>query len=175
MQQRIRTTALAALLALGAVHQAAQAQFLDSSGVRAVPTYEAVGLYWSSPSGANSSSGCEVKFRPVGGSTWTQGLALWYDSSRGECRGSLVSLMPGTQYEAQLNLPGQAASKSITFTTWANAKPVAQTIKVASGFYSGLVRRRSHEDCFGLGRAQVKVFGRDPSGFRLVPGQDGAA
>src|SRR3954466_10844032 len=113
MKQRIRTTTATVLFALAAAHGTASAQALDSSGVRAVPTYEAVGLYWSSPSGANSSTGCEVKFRPVGGSAWTQGLALWYDSSRSECRGSLVNLTPGTQYEAQLNLPGQAASKGI--------------------------------------------------------------
>src|SRR4051812_48168529 len=114
MQSPIRTTTTAVLLAFAAAHGAAQAQSLDSSGVRAVPTYEAVGLYWSNPAGANSSTGCEVKFRPAGGSTWTQGLALWYDSSSSQCRGSLVNLTPGTQYEAQLNLPGQPAAKGIT-------------------------------------------------------------
>ena len=39
----------------------ARAQTLDSTNVRAVPTYESVGLYWSTP-GA-SSAGCEVKYR----------------------------------------------------------------------------------------------------------------
>ena len=133
MRTHIKTTALSIFFATVAAQSVAQAQSLDSSGVTAVPTYEAVGLYWSSPAGATASAGCEVKFRVAGASTWTQGLAMVYDSSKGECRGSLVNLTENTSYEAQLNLPGQAPTKSITFTTWANTKPVAQTIKVASG------------------------------------------
>src|SRR5258705_137164 len=108
------------------------AHAIDSNGVRAVPTYEAAGLYWSN-AGANSQSGCEVKFRKSGDANWSQGLAMWFDSSNGECRGSIVGLTNATTYEAQMNLPGQAAAKSVTFTTWSNAKPVANTVKVASG------------------------------------------
>ena len=117
------------LLGLAAVHAPASAQSLDSSGVRAVPTYEAVGLYWSNPATA---SDCSVQFRKQGASEWTAGLNLWYDASKGECRGSLVNLTPGTAYEAQLGANG-AFSKAITFTTWSNSLPVAQTIKVPSG------------------------------------------
>jgi len=133
MRTQIKTTALSIFFAAAAAQGLAQAQTLDSSGVAAVPTYEAVGLYWNGPAGATASGGCEVKFRVAGASAWTQGLAMVYDSSKSQCRGSLVGLTQNTSYEAQLNLPGQAATKSITFTTWANAKPVAQTIKVASG------------------------------------------
>ena len=125
-------TTVASLLCAAAALQA-QAQSLDSTNVNAVPTYEAVGLYWSSPAGATASGGCEVKFRVSGASAWTQGLTMVYDSSANQCRGSLVNLAAGTTYEAQLNLPGQAAAKSVTFTTWSNTKPVSQTIKVASG------------------------------------------
>src|SRR6478672_1728915 len=126
MRTQIKTTALSIFLATAAAHTVAQT--LDSSGVSAVPTYEAVGLYWNSPAGATASGGCEVKFRVAGSSAWTQGLAMVYDATNTQCRGSLVSLTENTTYEAQLNLPGQAATKSITFTTWANAKPVGQTI-----------------------------------------------
>src|SRR5258706_7594702 len=108
------------------------AHAIDSNGVRAVPTYEAAGLYWSN-AGANSQTGCEVKFRKSGDANWTQGLAMWFDARNGECRGSLVGLANGTAYEAQMNLPGQAPAKSVTFTTWSNAKPVAKTITVPSG------------------------------------------
>jgi len=104
----------------------------DATGVRVVPTYEAAGLYWSNP-GANSQTGCEVKFRKQGDASWTQGLAMWFDSRNAECRGSIVGLANATTYEAQMNLPGQPAAKAVTFTTWANAKPVASTVKVASG------------------------------------------
>src|SRR5215212_1777562 len=79
----------------------ARAQSFDSTGVRAVTTYEAAGLYWSAP-GANA-NGCEVKFRVAGAASWTQGLNLWFDSRSNECRGSLVHLAAGTDYEVQLN------------------------------------------------------------------------
>jgi len=133
MRTPMRTTALSIFFAAATGQGVAQAQTLDSSGVSAVPTYEAVGLYWNSPAGATASGGCEVKFRVAGASSWTQGLAMVYDATNSQCRGSLVYLTENTTYEAQLNLPGQAAAKSITFTTWANVKPVAQTITVASG------------------------------------------
>ncbi|HEX4332394.1 MAG TPA: hypothetical protein VH040_09665, partial [Usitatibacter sp.] len=71
------------LVGLAIANYPAHAQSLGSSGVRAVATYEAVGLYWSSP-GANSTTGCEVKFRQSGAASWTQGLNLWFDSSRNE-------------------------------------------------------------------------------------------
>src|SRR5258706_7811879 len=58
---------------------------------------------------------------------------MWFDARNSECRGSLVGLANGTAYEAQMNLPGQAPAKSVTFTTWSNAKPVAKTITVPSG------------------------------------------
>jgi hypothetical protein len=118
-------------IGLALAHGSAHAQTLDSTGIRAVPTYEAVGLYWSN-AGA-SANGCAVQFRAQGASAWTQGLNLWYDASKAECRGSLVNLTPGTAYEAQLGLTAGSFSKGITFTTWSNSLPVAQTIKVPSG------------------------------------------
>ncbi|HET9578430.1 MAG TPA: Ig-like domain-containing protein [Usitatibacter sp.] len=107
--------------------QSAHAQ--DATGVRAVPTYESVGLYWSNP-GSGASSGCDVKFRKQGDASWRQGLAMWYDPNALECKGSLVYLTPGTTYEAQMSAGG--ASKSVTFTTWPNQYPVARTVKVGS-------------------------------------------
>ncbi len=118
------------LVGLALAQHPAHAQALDSSGVRAVPTYEAVGLYWSN-AGAGS-NGCNVQYRQQGESTWHPGLNLYYDASSGECRGSIVYLTPGTAYEAQLGVNG-AFTKGITFTTWSNSLPVAQTIQVPSG------------------------------------------
>ena len=99
---------VASALTLGST----RAQALDSTGTRAVPTYESVGLYWSSP-GATAATGCEVSYRAAGTADWKPGLAMWFDARNSECRGSLVSLTPGTGYEVQLNLPGQAATKEI--------------------------------------------------------------
>jgi hypothetical protein len=133
-QQRARTLLVASLVfaGLAIAHAPAHAQAYVSTGTRAVPTYEAAGLYWSAP-GATVANGCEVKFRKAGTTAWTQGLSMWFDSRDNECRGSLVSLVPGTTYEAQFNLPGQPVTRAITFTTWANQLPVARTVKVASG------------------------------------------
>src|SRR5258708_30201072 len=120
----------ASVLMVGALiaHSSAKAQ--DSSGTRAVPTYEAVGLYWSSP-GANS-SGCDVQYRKSGESAWKQALPLWFDAAGNECRGSIVNLTPGTTYEVQMGLGG-VMLRSTTFATWANEKPVARSVTVSSG------------------------------------------
>jgi hypothetical protein len=109
---------------------AALAQSLPATGTIAIPTYESVGLYWQSPGGT---AGCEVQFRKLGESAWRQGLPMWYDARDSQCRGSLVHLAPNTQYEVQLNLPGQAASRGLAFKTWANQVPVAKTIAVNAG------------------------------------------
>jgi hypothetical protein len=108
----------------------AQTATLPSTGTSAVPTYEAVGLYWQSPGGT---AGCEVKYRKNGETAWKQGLALWYDARDSQCRGSIVGLEPGTWYQAELNIPGQAATRGVAFQTWSNAKPVAKTITVPAG------------------------------------------
>ncbi len=129
---RARTLAGTSLLIVGfAVFcGSAKAQALPSTGVAAVPTYEAAGLYWQSPGG---SAGCEVKYRKQGEASWSQGLPLWYDARDSQCRGSLVGLSPNTAYEAELNLPGQAASRAIAFRTWSNQLPVAKTVVVNAG------------------------------------------
>ena len=133
---RMRMLAGASFLLVGVAignwptHANAQST-LSSADMRAVPTYESVGLYWSNP-GANAATGCDVQFRKVGDSAWRQGLTMWFDARDNECRGSLVQLEPAANYEAQFNLPGLAASRSLTFTTWSNSLPVAKTITVNS-------------------------------------------
>ena len=117
-------------LAVAATFAAAAHAQLSSAGTIAVPTYESVGLYWTNPGGT---AGCEVQFRKSGESAWRQGLAMWYDARDSQCRGSLVHLDPATTYEVQMNLPGQAAARGLTFTTWSNNLPVAKTIGVNSG------------------------------------------
>src|SRR5512132_4217385 len=93
----------ASVLFVGAAIAWQSAHAQDAS-VRAVPTYEAVGLYWTSPGNVSS---CEVKYRKQGESAWKQGLAMWYDATHGQCKGSLVYLTPGTAYEAQMSANGQ--------------------------------------------------------------------
>src|SRR5688572_13339500 len=125
-----RALAAGALCALAFSTSGAAQAALSSSGVAAVPTYESAGLYWQSPGGT---AGCEVRYRKSGEAAWKQGLAMWYDARDSQCRGSLVALEAGSAYEAELNLPGQAPSRAITFSTWPNQRPVARTIAVNGG------------------------------------------
>jgi hypothetical protein len=103
----------------------------ESTGVSAVPTYESVGLYWVNPPFGWTANGCRVRYRPVGQEAWRQGHDLWFDFASSECRGSIVHLSPGTEYEAELSVP--AARREIRFRTWSNRVPVASTVNVPSG------------------------------------------
>jgi Big-like domain-containing protein len=123
--------ATAALAAAILCSVGAGAQSLPAMGVRAVTTYESAGLYWTNP-GANATTGCDVRYRKAGESTWSTGLALWFDAASNECRGSVVGLTPGTNYEAQLGTGG-AMTRAINFTTWTNLIPVARTVNVPAG------------------------------------------
>jgi hypothetical protein len=103
----------------------------QSAGVRAVPTYESVGLYWSDPPFGWTTDGCHVRYRPVGQKAWQQGHDLWFDRTTNECRGSIVHLAPGTEYEAEVSVT--AAKREVRFRTWSNRVPVARTVNVPSG------------------------------------------
>ena len=131
---RARTLAGASLIVVGLAiaygSARAQTATLPSTGTIAIPTYESVGLTWQSPGGT---AGCEVKYRKWGDTAWVPGLALWYDARDTQCRGSLVSLAPNTDYQVEFNLPGQPAARGLVFKTWANQVPVASTVNVASG------------------------------------------
>src|SRR6476469_9307303 len=114
----MRITRTATTLALAASLTAIAAP----AALRTVPTYESVGVYWTNP---GTGADCAVQFRASGSSTWTQGLDLWYDARNDECRGSLVSLTPGTSYDIQAGAKGGAMSQSLTTSTWSNTVPVA--------------------------------------------------
>ena len=79
------------------------------------------------------SAGCQVRYRAAGQTDWKQGFAMWYDSRNSECRGSLVHLDPGTSYEVQMGLPGQAMSRGIVAKTWREDFPIARTVHVQPG------------------------------------------
>jgi hypothetical protein len=98
----------------------------------AVPTFESLGLYWS-PASDPGASGCDVRYRKAGELVWNDGLAMWYDARNRECRGSLVHLTPGTTYEMEFSLPGQAPSAQLTAATWSETFPIAKVVEVPSG------------------------------------------
>jgi hypothetical protein len=104
---------------------------LPSTGTRAVPTFESLGLYWTPPSNPGA-AGCTVQYREAGQSTWQTGLPMWYDARNKECRGSVVQLKPGTNYEVQFAMPGKAASAALTAKTWSEKFPIARTVHVSN-------------------------------------------
>jgi hypothetical protein len=126
----VRRDALIWLAALAAGwSEPAMAQ---AANPRAVTTYESAGFYWTNPPG-NPTAGCAVRYRRVGESTWKAGLTLWFDSRNNECRGSLVGLAAGTDYEAELSVTSPSQVRPVAFRTWANQKPVKQIIAVLPG------------------------------------------
>src|SRR6185295_7354742 len=108
----------------------------DSSNVRGVATFHSIGMYWTSP-GA-SSSGCRMQFRKKGDSAWRDAMDMWFDGRNSECRGSIVQLQPGTQYEVQMGLPGQSFKKGLAVATWSESFPIAQTITLPASSSSTL-------------------------------------
>ncbi|TMI71060.1 MAG: hypothetical protein E6H09_14530, partial [Bacteroidetes bacterium] len=121
---------------------------LFSQGVvQAVPTFQSIGIYWTS-SGGNANTVCAVKYRVVGASSWIDGYPLWFDNRAhnandiapyqgvvlpaNQYRGSIVGLNSGTSYEIQLT--AGANSVTTTTTTWAetSAWPVNNTTTVAN-------------------------------------------
>jgi len=105
---------------------------LPTQGAKAIGTFESLGLYWTPPSNPGA-AGCTVRYRKTGESVWNDGLAMWYDARNSECRGSLVHLSPGTSYEVQFAMPGQAPVAQITANTWSESLPIAQTVYLANG------------------------------------------
>src|SRR3954462_3770192 len=100
-----------------------------AEAVRAIATFESVGLYWDAPGAA---ADCRVSFRREGEVEWHRGLDLWYDARADQCRGSLVNLSPGTRYEARLT-GGGGAEQGLAFNTRPNQVPVARVVRVPAG------------------------------------------
>ena len=102
------------------------------AGGKGVATFESIGLYWKPPSNPGS-AGCDVSYRRQGESAWKNGMALWYDGRNAECRGSLVHLTPGTNYEVRFAMPGKAPVAQTTVKTWSEQFPIAKTVYVTNG------------------------------------------
>ncbi len=99
---------------------------------RAVATFESIGLYWA-PGLDLRPGGCAVRFRKAGDAAWREGLPLWYDARNGECRGSLVQLAPGTEYEVRLGVAGKEPSSHLRVSTWPEAFPIARRVALPPG------------------------------------------
>ena len=125
-------TPLAMLALCAGVAFAAEPSEPHAKSVRAVATFESLGLYWS-PGADPGPAGCVLKFRRAGDAQWRDALAMWYDARDRECRGSLVGLTPDTAYEVQLSLPGRAPSAAFSARTWSEQFPIARTMTLPAG------------------------------------------
>ncbi len=130
--ERSSLATIAPLAALFAVSGPAVAAKPAGMAVRAVPTYESVGLYWSRPPGPGD-AGCDVRYRRIGDVGWSDGLSLWHDNRNDECRGSLVHLQPDTAYEAELRVGGRGNPRRVAFRTWPQQWPIARIVAVPGG------------------------------------------
>ncbi|MBI2948824.1 MAG: right-handed parallel beta-helix repeat-containing protein [Verrucomicrobia bacterium] len=101
----------------------------------AIPTFHCVGLYWSPPGGAADRQ-VLVRYRRHGESEWKEGLPMRYnpipktDEDLTDYRGSIVHLAPATTYDVQLTLAGTTTTTNLAATTWSEAFPAGETIRV---------------------------------------------
>jgi hypothetical protein len=161
MEFHLRKLLALALLCSAAVtaHAAPKGGGGTATAPKAVATFESIGLYWA-PGTNPGAAGCQVQYRKAGDTAWTPGHAMWFDARNNECRGSLVQLAPGTSYEIQFGLPGQAFTWQLTASTWSDtaAWPIAKVVVVPSGAQSVAITE-----------------GGTPSGYVLYTAADGGS
>ena len=135
----MRALVLCAALLLGLPAAAAPAAAATSttsttSAPELVPTFSAVGVYWS-PAGAGASTTATVRYRALGAASWTRGADLWFDGRAlagrpREYRGSVVGLEAGTTYEVELALEGTSTRAAARVSTWSESFPIARTVEL---------------------------------------------
>ena len=101
------------------------------TGVKAVATFESLGLYWK-PSSNPGANGCQVRYRKTTDSAWKEGFPMWYDSRNAECRSSIVHLEPGVDYAVEVGVNGSFTA-GVNAKTWSDNFPIAKTVTVANG------------------------------------------
>jgi hypothetical protein len=107
----------------------------NTTALRAVPTFESLGLYLDVGAGE-----AQVRYRAQGQTAWKEGLSLWYDSrtyseivnfnNGARHRGSLANLTTNTTYEVQV-LHGTQLYCG-TFRTLNDTFPVARTVQIGN-------------------------------------------
>jgi hypothetical protein len=93
----------------------------------AVSTYESSSVYWKTPeSGAGT-----MRYKEANGKTWKNGLDLVYDSRHGEYRGSIIDLVPNSEYQVESSSGGARAK--LTLKTRNDVFPVGKTTILPQG------------------------------------------
>lgn len=101
-----------------------------------ISTFHCLSLYWS-PEKGEAGKKVLVKFREAGQKAWRDGLPMRYNpvktpECKGDYRGSIVHLKPGTAYEVVLTLEGADLRTSLKAATWNEKFPVASVVKGAN-------------------------------------------
>ena len=112
---------------------------------KSVSTFHCLSIYWS-PENGEAGKKVLVKFREVAQKTWNDALPMRYNpvntpECKGDYRGSIVNLKPGTVYEIALTLEGTDIHTSLKAATWDEKFPVASTVRVRSGTATLTVNR----------------------------------
>lgn len=92
-----------------------------------VPTFECAGFYWKTPEDGL----CKIRYRETKSNSWKEGLDLVYDSRDTEYRGSIISLKPATEYEAELTTT--TSKSSVKFKTRNDLVPVGKITILPEG------------------------------------------
>jgi hypothetical protein len=116
---------------------------LSAQTVESFSTFHCISLYCK-PEDASAENECKVKYRIEGETKWKQGMSLWYDPNHHEglperskeYRGSLVDLVPGTNYEIQLEFEKTGTTNTFFQKTMSETFKIYKTIKLDTGKYS---------------------------------------
>ena len=119
-----------------------------------IPTFHCMSVYWS-PANGDRDTKALVKFRAQGKEQWRTGLPLRYhpiDSPecKGDYRGSLVNLEPGTSYEVALSLEGTDKWVQSRESTWSERFPVGSTISIPNSDSTVDVDKSGKPDAYVL-------------------------
>ncbi|GAA3412369.1 hypothetical protein GCM10020370_64250 [Paenibacillus hodogayensis] len=100
-----------------------------------VSTFESIGLYWNPNVPNQGTMSAAVQYRIAGSQgAWQDAMDLWYDERTtggraAEFRGSIVGLIPGTDYEVKLTLTN-GENASIIAKTMSEHFPVGETVNL---------------------------------------------
>ncbi|SDQ67979.1 right-handed parallel beta-helix repeat-containing protein [Quadrisphaera sp. DSM 44207] len=178
---RVRSTVLVAVLALLGMVASTLAGAVPASAAPAapklVPTFSSVGVYWS-PEGGKQGVAAQVRYRPVGSSSWRRGADLWFDGRAlggrpAEYRGSIVGLDDGTTYEVELALGGTSTTTTQRVRTWSDRFPVGQVVELpATSTAPVTIRRTGSPDGYvlvtGPGGGPATIDVRQDSAYGLL-------
>jgi len=109
----------------------AQIRFFSSTGIRAVPTYEAVGLLLVEPGRTRGPERREVR-SPAQRVSRRVRILVRHRATTSAA--SLVNLSPAPlTTKRSFSLPARGFTRGITFTTWSNRLPVSKVIAGPAG------------------------------------------